>query len=86
MTVPISMKPNPKCENSLKSLAFYQQPTQTVSELRENNILGGKFKKYHKKSNRKTNKKRKYKKTSFLLFVSISKHYSIESAMKLRSS
>jgi hypothetical protein len=48
---------------SLKSLAFYQQPTQTVSELRENNILGGKFKKYHKKSNRKTNKKRKYKKT-----------------------
>jgi hypothetical protein len=48
---------------TLQNLAFYQLPTQTVSELRENNILGGKFKKYHKRSNRKTNKKRKYKKS-----------------------
>jgi hypothetical protein len=61
--LPIEAIQNKTSVPSLKSLAFYQQPTQTVSELRENNILGGKFKKYHKKSNIKTNKKRKYKKS-----------------------
>ena len=44
---------------SLKNLAFYQQPTQTVSELREHNILGGKFKKYHKRSKKRKSRKSK---------------------------
>lgn len=61
--LPLEAIQNKTSVPSLKSLAFYQQPTQIVSELRENNILGGKFKKYHKKSNKKTNKKRRYKKS-----------------------
>jgi hypothetical protein len=61
--LPLEAIQNTRRMPTLQNLAFYQLPTQTVSELRENNILGGKFKKYHKRANRKTNKKRKYKKS-----------------------
>jgi hypothetical protein len=48
----------------LQNLAFYQLPTQTVSGLRQDNVLGGKRVKYNKKTrkNKKTNK-RKYRKS-----------------------
>jgi hypothetical protein len=48
---------------SLKSLAFAQLPTKTVSEVRENfdTVLGGKTRKGNKKSKRKPNRKLKSK-------------------------
>jgi hypothetical protein len=53
---------------SLKSLAFAQLPTKTVSEVRENfdTVLGGKTRKHNKKSKRRKLKSKRRKSKKYL--------------------
>ena len=56
---------------TLKNLAFYQLPTQSVSGLRQDNLLGGNKVKHNRKSrkSRKSRKNKKNKKTNKRKFI-----------------